>query len=263
MCRRCGGAARRALRAGAAALAALTVGAPALEAEARPTKRPSFMVRLSDIAPSVIQDMRYAGPYNFVGEKIVGYEAGVCWLHKDAARALAEAQEALLKRGLTFIVYDCYRPARAVRWFNRWLNSDAPPKMRQAFHPDLDKDGVKRGRYIALRSNHARGAAVDLALARLGYTPRDVAEADPEIPCDAPYEERFRDSDLDFGTGYDCFSKLSHTANRKIPKAAQRNRARLLRVMKEAGFSNYRREWWHFDYRGAKVPDVQWDFPVR
>ena len=263
MCGKCGSAATRALKAGAAALAALAVGSPAVEADARATKRPHFMTRLSDAAPSVIQDMRYAGAYNFVGEPIEGYQAGVCWLHRDAARALAKAQERLLKDGYTLIVYDCYRPARAVRLFNRWLNDSAAPKMRRVFHPDLDKKGVKRGRYIAARSNHARGAAVDLALARVGYQPRDVAEADPNIRCDAPFAERFPDTDLDFGTGYDCFSALSHTASRKISKEAQANRARLLRAMRSAGFSNYRREWWHFDYRGAELPNVQWDFPVR
>lgn len=247
-------------RAAAALAAILAASGPAPADE---TERPAFFTRLRDVAPDILQDMRYAGSFNFIGRRVEGYEAGECWLHEDAARALAQAQKALRADGLTLIVFDCYRPARAVRQFNDWLASRGLPEMRRVFHPDLDKAGVREGRYIARRSNHARGGAVDLALASVGYSPEDAEKADRTIRCDAPFEQRFHDTDLDFGTGYDCFSDRSHTASTDIPRAARRNRETLRAAMSEVGFRNYRREWWHFDYRAGDYPDVQWDFPVR
>lgn len=253
---------RTAIRTAALLLGAL-IAAPAEPALAREPEPPAFFTRLRDVAPEILQDMRYAGPYNFVGQRVKGYQAGECWLHKKAANALAIAQRALRAEGYTLIVYDCYRPARAVRQFMDWLASRRKPTMRRVFHPDLDKQGVREGRYIARRSNHARGAAVDLAFARIGYQPVDVSLADRDTPCDAPFDRRFPDSDLDFGTGYDCFSERSHTANTDIPAAARRNRARLVEAMRAVGFRNYRREWWHFDFRAEPLPEGQFDFPVK
>src|ERR1700731_504484 len=75
---------------------------------------PAGFARLSDIAPSIVQDMRYAGPNNFTGAPVPGYHAPQCWLRADAARALAKAQAYAHAHGFELVVYDCYRPRRAV-----------------------------------------------------------------------------------------------------------------------------------------------------
>ena len=104
---------------------------------------PSRFVRLADVAPSIRQDIRYAGSDNFTGRPVPGYAAAECWLRKEAALALAAVQTDALKQGLKLVVYDCYRPQRATNAFVKWANDDAAdqtamdrfPKKRPARRP--------------------------------------------------------------------------------------------------------------------------------
>ena len=89
---------------------------------------PPHFVRLADVAPSIRQDIRYAGSNNFTGRPVPGYAVAECWLRKEAALALATAQTDALKQGLKLVVYDCYRPQRATNAFVKWANDDAPTK---------------------------------------------------------------------------------------------------------------------------------------
>lgn len=253
-------------RALGAVLAAALWASPVLAEEPEPVNRtgdlPKYFVRLADVDPTIVQDMRYATRFNFIGMRIDGYERGVCITTWPVAKALKAVQAELVKDGLSLIVFDCYRPSRAVDQFNRWLASPGGMEMKTLFYPDLDKTGIRKGRYIARRSRHSRGSAVDLAFVRPPYTIADPATADPSIPCDAPFSERFPDSNLDFGTGFDCFSLLSHTASLLVPVEAARNREKLLALMERHGFRNYRREWWHFDYVKEVYAKTYFNFPV-
>ena len=71
-------------------------------------------VYLRDVDPTILQDMRYAGPYNFTGHAVNGYDAPECVLVREAADALKAVQAEVKTKGLSLKVYDCYRPARAV-----------------------------------------------------------------------------------------------------------------------------------------------------
>lgn len=242
---------------------ALVLTALAGAARADDDAAPDGFVRLGDVAPEIVVDMRYNTALNFVGERLAGYEANQCWLLEPVAEALGRAAARLGERGYGLIVFDCYRPARAVRRFMDWLDDPAPGAMRRMFHPDLDKAGVRAGQYISPRSRHSRGVAVDLALIRPGFAPLETARADPAIACDAPFEQRFRDTDVDMGTGYDCFSEKSHTASPEVGPAARANRRVLVDAMMAEGFANYRREWWHFEFPTEQDRGVHYDFPVR
>jgi D-alanyl-D-alanine dipeptidase len=77
-------------------------------------------------------------------------------------------------------------------------------------------------------SPHSRGVAVDLTL--IGEDGRD----------------------LDMGTAFDAFTKLSHHGNDQVSAQAQRNRLLLMGLMTEAGWDFYRNEWWHYQLFDAR-----------
>src|SRR5262249_10073774 len=114
--------------------------------------------------------------------------------------------------------------------------------------------------YIAMRSGHSSGTAIDLTLIAL---PRKTATAfDPAASygsCAGPLAQREPDDSLDMGTGYDCLDPASHTANSAVGEAQRRNRQKLVSAMHKRGFHNYFREWWHFSY-GA--PTSSYDVPI-
>jgi D-alanyl-D-alanine dipeptidase len=129
---------------------------------------PAGFVYLRDIDPGIPQDMRYAGGHNFVGRPIAGYDAAECVLTERAARALVVVQKALAEKQLSLLVWDCYRPARAVADFWRWSQDAADDRMRAEFYPRIDKGKLFALAYIARRSGHSRGSTVDLGIASAG-----------------------------------------------------------------------------------------------
>jgi D-alanyl-D-alanine dipeptidase len=155
-------------------------------------------------------DARYATPNNFTGKPLPGYEAPRALLRKEAAAALARVQTRLRSEGLGLLVYDGYRPVRATLAMVDWA--------KRTGREDLLHQG-----YIARRSRHNLGLAVDLTLVELRT---GVA--------------------LDMGTPFDTFAEAAHTANAE--GQVRRNRQILVRAMKAEGFSNYDQEWWHFSY---------------
>jgi D-alanyl-D-alanine dipeptidase len=229
-------------------------------AAAQPAVLPDGFVRLRERDPSIRQDIRYAGPFNFTGRRVPGYLAAECILLRPVADALARAQARLAAAGYHLKVYDCYRPERAVRSFIDWARSPEPDRMAPIFSPAIGKAQQFALGYIAKRSRHSLGTAVDVGLVRADEpdlpTPTDAG------PCDGPFATRARESSLDLGTAYDCAAPASATAARVAP-AARENRDRLVRALAAEGFRNYPVEWWHFDYTGATPPLRVWDFPVR
>lgn len=241
----------------AATLLVTFLAATARSAEALP---PGF-VRLREFAPSIQQDIRYASPFNFTGRIVAGYERPDCILWERAAAALARAQSHLLKEGFELKVYDCYRPLRAVQAFVAWSRSPDGDTMRAIFFPGYDKSKLFDLGFIALRSNHSKGLAVDAGLLRAGE--REIAPPAAGGRCDGPFEQRVRESSLDLGTAYDCFSPRSATASSNLTAMAGENRARLRGALEAEGFRNYSREWWHYDFIDPSAPAQAYDVPVR
>src|ERR1700745_3411458 len=100
---------------------------------------PKGFVYLRDIDPTIVQDIRYAGSHNFVGRPIRGYLAAECILSEPAANALEEVQRKLAEKELSLIVWDCYRPKRAVDDFLQWSKDPAHSEMKTEFYPRTDK----------------------------------------------------------------------------------------------------------------------------
>ena len=231
----------------------------AMPARAEPL--PAGFVRLSDLAPAIRQDMRYARTFNFTGEVVAGYEAPQCILLRSAAKALLQAETQLEADGFALKVYDCYRPVRAVKAFAAWAKAPGGDAMRPVFFPGFEKRALFALGYIALHSRHSLGATVDVGL--VGRDDKEALVPDTGGRCDGPFEERAKESSQDMGTAYDCFSARRATASAQISARARANRERLRSVLERVGFRNYAREWWHFEYAAGPLPTSSHDFPVQ
>ena len=251
---------RKATRLHAIRLAVAT-GAICLSSASR-AELPDGFVYLSDIDPSIIQDIRYYGGHNFVGRRIDGYDAPECVLTREAALALSRVQALLRKENVSLIVWDCYRPARAVADFMRWSKNPAERGMKAEFFPNTAKSSLFARGYISARSAHSRGSTVDLGLALKGSSPAAFDPAAPLVACTAPRKERLQDGALDMGTGFDCFDSRAKTANTGLTGEAQKNRMRLRRAMIAVGFKPYDNEWWHFELENEPFRGKSFDFPV-
>jgi D-alanyl-D-alanine dipeptidase len=233
--------------------------APALAGSALP----NGFVYLRDIDPTIVQDIRYAGSHNFVGRPIRGYLAAECILSEPAAKALETVQRMLAEKKLSLIVWDCYRPKRAVHDFLQWSKDPTHAEMKSEFYPRTDKQKLFALGYLARRSAHSRGSTVDL-----GIVPSTFSFAPPLDPsqtlkaCTSPKGERFEDGTIDFGTGYDCLDALGNTSNAGVGGIALHNRQTLKSEMVGAGFRPYAKEWWHFELNHEPFNRDGFDFEV-
>ncbi len=197
----------------------------------------SPLVRLSDVDNSIGQDVKYFGSDNFIGMPITGYHVAQVMLTHEAAAALSSAQEAALAQGYSILVYDGYRPQRAVDHFVSWGADLADTLNKAAYYPEVPKSELFDRGYIAAKSGHSRGSTADLTLMHQG------------VP-------------IDMGTPFDFFGELSHTENPTIIGEAMANRMILKSIMTGAGFQNYVNEWWHYTLVDEPYPDTFFDIPI-
>jgi zinc D-Ala-D-Ala dipeptidase len=221
------------------ALVAAFTAQAAFATDPRAQERPAAFVDAATVVPGLVVDMRYAGPHNFVGRPIDGYQAPRCLLTQAAATALADVARNLAQQQLVLKVFDCYRPARAVANFVRWGRDLHDTAGKAEFYPDVDKRTLFRDGYISSRSGHSRGSTVDLTLAH-------------------PDGREF-----DMGTPFDFFSPKSWAADRSIGAVAEANRMVLASTMRRHGFRPYDNEWWHFTLRHEPFPKTYFDFTVQ
>lgn len=229
------------MRTAAAAALLISLCAPQLslaDATAFSDDASGFVV-LTDVVPDAVLEMRYYTTYNFVGERIAGYEEPCALLTKEAAQALKAASDDFVSRGYRLKIYDAYRPQAAVAHFRRWArNPDT--RMKRHFYPRLKKSELFSRGYIATRSGHSRGSTVDLTLLD-GKTGRE----------------------LDMGGSFDLFDSVSRFDYPHLSAEQRRNRKLLRDVMIRHGFKPYRGEWWHFTLAKEPYPRTWFTFPVR
>ena len=199
----------------------------------------SGFVVLADYVPGIVQEIRYHSTFNFVGERVDGYEEPVALLTKEAARALKAAANEVNVQGYRLKVFDAYRPAMAVRHFVLWGIEDLDLRMKPYFYPDLEKQELFRQGYIAKQSSHSRGSAVDLTLLDM-RTGKEV----------------------DMGSPFDLFSEVSHPDSPAVTEEQHANRMFLQNAMVRSGFKPIDCEWWHFSLENEPYPDVYFEFPV-
>ncbi|HMG00015.1 MAG TPA: M15 family metallopeptidase [Gemmatimonadaceae bacterium] len=183
----------------------------------------SLLTDVRSLEPRIVVELRYATSNNFTGAPLAGYFANRAFLRREAAAALARVERDLRPQGVGLKIFDAYRPVRATLAMVDWTE--------RVNRTDLLKDG-----YIASRSRHNLGLAIDLTLIDLTT-----------------------DREFEMGTPFDSFSAAAHTANASGEAAT--NRQRLKAAMEREGFVNYDQEWWHFSY---DVPNpLRFDRPIR
>ncbi len=200
---------------------------------------PSGFVLLADYIPQIVQEIRYYSTFNFIGDRIDGYEEPCALLTLEAARALKSVSNEMIVQGYRLKIFDAYRPACAVRQFVLWGIEDQDLRMKPWFYPGLDKTSLFAEGYIASRSGHSRGSTVDLTLLDM-RTGKEV----------------------DMGSPFDLFSEVSHPDYLGITEEQYDNRMLLQSVMVRHGFVPIDCEWWHFTLAHEPYPDTYFDFPV-
>ena len=183
----------------------------------------TLLTEVRSLDPTMVVEMRYATSNNFTGAPLPGYLANRAYLRREAAASLARVQRDLRSRELGIKILDAYRPVRATLAMVEWTE--------RVNRPDLLKDG-----YIASRSRHNLGLAIDLTLVDLQ-----------------------NGRELEMGTPFDTFSAAAHTANASGEAAA--NRQMLKAAMEREGFVNYDQEWWHFSITAPNP--LRFDRPIR
>src|SRR5216684_1189591 len=177
-------------------------------------------------------------------------------------RAGAEARPAgTSPQKLSLKMLDCYRPARAVADIAAWAQNGSETTTDRRYNPSFSKTDLFRLGYIAERSGHSTGAAVDLTLVDLKADNSAMFDSSkPYADCTAPVSARAPEGSVDMGTGYDCSDAKAHTAAKSITPEQRRWRNLLVTAMARQGFVNYAKEWWHFSLPGAA--GFAYDFPI-
>lgn len=218
----------------------------------------SPFVDVKNISEAIITEIRYASSFNFVGVKVDGYEAPKCLLTVSAAEALGRVQAKLEKESFSLKIFDCYRPQQAVNHFVRWAGSDKTHSTKPIYFPRVPGNKLFELGYIAERSGHSRGSTVDLTIVRLPYQKPERFN----YVCIDPEGYKFRGSELNMGTAYDCFDELSHTMSADVEEEVLKNRTMLVKAMEEEGFVNYSKEWWHFTFKPEEFPDTYFNLSI-
>lgn len=197
----------------------------------------SDFVPVYTVIDDAAYDIRYYSSNNFTGNKINGYNAPVAYMTKDAAKALSVAAADLRKQGYRLLIWDTYRPQKAVDNFVEWINNPNDPGDK-SFYPNLKKSDLLEGQYIMAKSGHTRGSTVDLTL----------------IKKDGSF--------VDMGGTFDLFSEISHPDYKKLTKEQKKNRKILHDAMIKAGFKGIDSEWWHFTLKNEPFPDTYFNFEI-
>ncbi len=173
-----------------------------------PATRRAGLVDVHTYAPSIRVNLSYRTKHNETGRPLPGYCENWALMHDRAAFSLGQAQRYLRRRDRGLLILDAYRPVRATEALVRWAERTGR--------------GGAVGTYIARRSRHNTGSAVDITLVR---------DSDGK---------RLRMGGFAFGPS-------SHTYNAR--GRILRNRLVLKSAMERFGFSAYLNEWWHFEHR--------------
>jgi len=203
------------------------------------SRDPSDFVLLSDAVPDAILEIRYYSTYNFIGDRIDGYEEPLALLTKEAAASLRSASDDLVEQGYRLKVFDAYRPQKAVTNFKKWAEDAEDTRMKEYFYPDLDKSELFPRGYIAAHSGHSRGSTVDVTLFDMKT-----------------------DNEVDMGGTYDFFGEISHPEYRGITEEQYANRMILRKAMVDNGFEPIEEEWWHFTLKDEPYPNTYFTFPI-
>ncbi|MDN3241534.1 D-Ala-D-Ala dipeptidase VanX [Glycomyces tritici] len=194
---------------------------------------------VDDAVPGIRWDATYATAENFIGAPVDGYLTDRVVGTRALCAALTEAQGKAASIGLGLLVWDAYRPQRAVDHFLRWAAQPEDGRTKAGHYPNIERSEMVAKQYVAPKSGHSRGSTVDLTLCR-----PDTGEPVP------------------MGGHHDLMDPVSHHGASGITRVETANRALLRSIMEDCGFLPYQWEWWHYTLKNEPYPDTYFDFPV-
>lgn len=224
--------------------------------------RPQNFVCLQTLNPDIRIAMRYHTSENFTGQPVPGYTHPVALLHKKTAHALLQAQAHFHAQGYDIVIYDAYRPQKASDFFKKWTLETAHQERKSHYYPLMDKQDLFDRGFIASRSAHSRGNAVDLSLIACNTPLPALVDPQPRVLEDGTNVTYLYDNTLDMGMHFDFFGPESCTASTNISAHAQSNRQFLQETMHGLGFENYEKEWWHFHLKDDPNPTQFYDLDL-
>jgi D-alanyl-D-alanine dipeptidase len=194
---------------------------------------------LDERVPGIRWDAKYATWDNFTGRPVDGYGLNRIVGTTALCAALGRAREAAAAVGFGLLLWDGYRPQRAVDCFLRWAAQPEDGRTKLRHYPNIDRAETVASGYVAAKSGHSRGSTVDLTLYHL---------ATHEL---AP-----------MGGDYDLMDVVSHHGAPQITKVEAANRRQLHSIMTACGFRSYAREWWHYTLKEEPYTHTYFDFPI-
>ncbi|GAA1502250.1 D-Ala-D-Ala dipeptidase VanX [Nocardioides humi] len=196
-------------------------------------------VFVDEHVPGIRWDAKYATWDNFTGRPVDGYLVNRIVGTRALCTALGRAQREAARLGFGLLLWDGYRPQRAVDRFLRWSTEPEDGRTKARHYPRLDRVAMFEQGYVATRSGHSRGSTVDLTLYDLA-----TGELAP------------------MGGGHDLMDAVSHHGASGVSGVAAENRRHLRSVMESCGFGSYECEWWHYTLTDEPYPSTYFDFPV-
>ena len=197
-------------------------------------------VFVDEYVPGIYWDAKYATWDNFTGKPVDGYVANRIVGTKPLCAALERARGEAASLGFGLLLWDGYRPQRAVDSFLRWAQEPEDGRTKWRHYPNIERAEIFEKGYVAAKSGHSRGSTVDLTLFHLA-----TGERTP------------------MGGDYDLMDAISHHGAEGITQVDARNRQHLRSIMEACGFSSYDREWWHYTLKNEPYPDTYFDFPIK
>jgi len=196
-------------------------------------------VFVDEFLPDVRWDAKYATWDNFTGKPVDGYLANRIVGSRALCAALGRVREEAAALGFGLLLWDGYRPQRAVDCFLRWAEQPEDGLTKRRHYPNINRAQMFELGYVAAKSGHSRGGTVDLTLYHL---------ATGELAA--------------MGGDHDLMDPISHHGATGITSIEERNRGHLRSVMEACGFSSYACEWWHYTLTNEPYPDRYFDFPI-
>lgn len=196
-------------------------------------------VYIDDWVPGVRWDAKYATWDNLTGKPVDGYLANRIVGTRSLCAALEQARVKAASLGFGLLLWDGYRPQRAVDCLLRWSKRPEDGRTKLRHYPNIDRHQMFKNGYVAAQSGHSRGSAVDLTLYHLG-----TGELVP------------------MGGDHDLMDPISRHRAQGITPVESQNREHLRSIMEDCGFDRYDCEWWHYTLKHEPHPHVYFDFPI-
>ena len=227
---------------------------------------PENFVYIDQIDNSILCDLRYASNFNFMGELVDGYKINRAVMTLDLANQLAKIQKIITNDGYSLVIYDAYRPIKAVQHFVKWAASpNVVQEVKDDFYPYIDKSKSFELGYISDKSAHSRGSTVDLTIIEKSSTLRshNMVIKNSRILSDGREFTFIDDGTLDMGSHFDLFDQASWHRPSLFSGVFLQRREYLRNIMINNGFEDYSKEWWHYRLKAETFPTTSFNFDIR